>query len=149
MKAIVYCLFATLSFFVLVSHAQVPSKNKPIISKTVPITSFDSLDIQGPINVYIDATQSHPSLQILGDQKRVLAVIYNQKNHTLHLGTKPIYRSEPGERLTIRINTSSAQIKQIQFNKSWFEIFKYYRIEYVAVFFIVLFTSYSPANCRF
>ncbi|TLY48625.1 MAG: hypothetical protein E6K54_01100 [Gammaproteobacteria bacterium] len=118
MKDIVYCLFATLSFFILVSHAQVPSKNKPIISKTVPITSFNSLDIQGPINVYIDATQSHPSLQILGNQKRVLAVTYNEKNHTLHLETKPIYRSEPGERLTIRINTSSAQIKQIQFNSN-------------------------------
>lgn len=116
MKFIAYCLVATLSLFSLASLAQVSSK--PIISKNVPINSFDSLDIQGPINVYIDATQTHPSLQILGDQKRVFAVTYSEKNHTLYLGTKFIYRSEPGERLTIRVNTSPTQIKQILFNSN-------------------------------
>lgn len=116
MKIIAYCLFTTLSLFCLVSLAQVSSR--PIICKNIPINSFDSLDIQGPINVYIDATQTHPSLQIMGDQNRVFAVIYSEKNHTLHLGTKPIYQSEPGERLTIRVNTSPTQIKQIQFNSN-------------------------------
>ncbi len=116
MKVIAYCLFAVLLLFSLVSLAQAASR--PIICKNISINSFDSLDIQGPINVYIDATQTRPSLQILGDQKRVFAVTYSEKNHTLHLGTKPIYHSEPGERLTIRVNTSPAQIKQIQFNSS-------------------------------
>lgn len=118
MKVIAYCLIATLSLFSFLSHAQVTTQSTPLISKNIPINNFNSLDIQGPINVYIDATQTHPSLQILGDQKRVLAVTYSEKNHTLHLGTKPIYRSQPGERLTIRVNTSPTQIKQIQFNSN-------------------------------
>lgn len=118
MKVITYCLFAILSLFSLFSHAQLPSQNKSLISKNIPINNFDNLDIEGPINVYIDATETHSSLQILGDPKSVFAVTYSEKNHTLHLGTKSIYRSEPGKRLTIRVNTSPAQIKQIQFNSN-------------------------------
>lgn len=118
MKVFAYCLFVSLSLFSLFSHAQVTSHSKPIISKNIPINDFDSLDIQGPVNVYIDATQTHPSLQILGDWKRVFAVTYSEKNHILHLGTKPIFRPEPGERLTIRVNTSPSKIKQIQFNSN-------------------------------
>jgi uncharacterized protein YbcV (DUF1398 family) len=116
MKVIAYCLFISLSLFSLLSHAQLPPHRGPIISKNISINDFDSLDIQGPINVYIDATQTHSSLQILGDQKRVFAVTYSVKNHILHLGTKHIYSSMPGERLTIRVNASPAQIKQIQFD---------------------------------
>ena len=93
MKVFAYCLFVSLSLFSLFSHAQVTSHSKPIISKNIPINDFDSLDIQGPVNVYIDATQTHPSLQILGDWKRVFAVTYSEKNHILHLGTKPIFRN--------------------------------------------------------
>ena len=118
MKVFAYCLFVSLSLFSLFSHAQVASHNKPIIRKNIPINDFDSLDIQGPVNVYIDATQTHPSLQILGDSKRVFAVTYSEKNHILHLGTKPIFRPEPGERLTIRVNISPTKIKQIQFNSN-------------------------------
>ena len=118
MKVIVYCLVTALAFFSLVGRTQVISKNKPIISKNIPINNFDSLDIQGPINVYIDATLTHPYLQILGNQRRVSAVTCREKNHTLYLGTKPIYRSEPGERLTILVNTTPAQIKQIRFNSN-------------------------------
>lgn len=118
MKVFAYCLFVSLSLFCLSSHTQVALHTQPIISKNIPINDFDSLDIQGPVNVYIDATQTHPSLQILGDSKRVFAVTYSEKNHILHLGTKPIFRSEPGERLTIRVNTSPMQIKQIQFNSN-------------------------------
>lgn len=116
MKIIACSLFSALSLFCLVSLAQVSSR--PIMCKNIPINSFDSLDIKGPINVYINATQALPSLQILGDQNRVSAVTYSEKNHTLHLGTKPIYRSEPGEKLTIRVNASPTQIKQIRFNSN-------------------------------
>lgn len=115
MKAIAHCLFISLSLFSLLSHAQLPSQREPIISKNIAINDFDSLDIQGPVNVYIDATQTHPSLQILGDSKRVSAVTYSEKTHVLYLGTKPIYQSKPGERLTIKVNASPAQIKRIQF----------------------------------
>lgn len=115
MKAIAYSLLVYLFLFSPLNHAQSPQRG-PIIRKNIAINDFDSLDIQGPINVYIDATQTHASLQILGDPKRVFAVTYTEKNHTLHLGTKPIYWSKPGERLTIRVNASPAQIKQIQFN---------------------------------
>ncbi|MGC1854825.1 MAG: DUF2807 domain-containing protein [Candidatus Aquirickettsiella sp.] len=118
MKVIIYCLLVSLSLFSLVGHAQLPSQRGSIISKNIPINDFDSLDIQGPVNVYIDATQAHTSLQILGDPKRVFAVTYSEKNHILHLGTRPIYRSVPSERLTIRVNTSPAQIKQIQFDSN-------------------------------
>jgi Putative auto-transporter adhesin, head GIN domain len=118
MKVIAYCLFTILSIFCLVGHAQLPSQKGPIISKNIAINDFDSLDIQGPVNVYIDATQTHTSLQILGDPQRVSAVTCNEKNHILHLGTKSIYRAVPGERLTIRVNTSPEQIKQIQFNSN-------------------------------
>ena len=116
MKVIDYSLFISLSLFSLLGHAQLPPCKGSIISKNVSINDFDTLDIQGPVNVYIDATQDHTSLQILGDPKRVFAVTYSEKNHSLHLGTKPAYRSMPGERLTIRVNTSPAQIKQIQFD---------------------------------
>jgi Putative auto-transporter adhesin, head GIN domain len=116
MKVLAYSLFISLSLLSLLSHAQLPPCRGSIISKNISINDFDSLDIQGPVNVYIDATQTHTSLQILGDPKRVLAVTYSEKNHSLHLGTKPVYRSLPRERLTIRVNTSPAQIKQIQFD---------------------------------
>lgn len=117
MKVIAYCLFTSLSLYCLMGHSQLPSPAVPIISKNITINNdFDSLDIQGPINVYIDATQTHSSLQIIGDQKRVYAVTYNEKNHILHLGTKHIYQSKPGERLTILVNAPPAQIKQIQFD---------------------------------
>lgn len=118
MKVIAYCLLISLSLFSLLGYAQSPSQREPIISKNIAINDFDSLDIQGPVNVYIDATQNHTSLQVLGDPKRVFAVTYNEKNHILHLGTKPIYRSRPGESLTIRVNTSPGQIKKIQFNSN-------------------------------
>lgn len=118
MKIILYCLIAIVPFFNLVGQAQVPSKNKPIITKNIPINNFSCLNIQGPINVYIDATQNHPFLQIMGDQESVFAVTYSEKNHILHLGTKSIYRSKPGAKLTIRVNTAPAQIKQIQFNSN-------------------------------
>lgn len=118
MKVIAYCLLISLSLFSLLGHTQSPLQRGPIISKNVSINDFDSLDIQGPVNVYIDATQTHTSLQILGDPKRVFAVTYSEKNHSLHLGTKPVYRSMPGERLTIRVNTSPSQIKQIQFDSN-------------------------------
>lgn len=116
MKITAYCLFISLSLFSLLGHSQLPSQRGSIISKNIAINDFNSLDIQGPINVYIDATETHNSLQIMGDQKRVFAVTYSEKNHILYLGTKHIYRSKPGERLTIRVNTSPAQIKQIQFD---------------------------------
>jgi uncharacterized protein YbcV (DUF1398 family) len=117
MKVIAYWLFVSLSLFSLLGHAQVSSQKESLITKTISIDDFDSLDIQGPVNIYIDATQTHSSLQIMGDQKRVFAVTYSEKNHILHLGTKHIYQSKPGESLTIRVNTSSpAQIKQIRFD---------------------------------
>lgn len=118
MKVFTYCLFVSLSFFSILGYAQVASPSKLIVRKNVPINDFDSLDIQGPVNVYIDATRTHSSLQILGDPKRVFAVTYNEKNHILHLGTQLIFRSVPGEKLTIRVNTSPTQIKQIQFNSN-------------------------------
>ncbi|WP_342219974.1 GIN domain-containing protein [Rickettsiella endosymbiont of Miltochrista miniata] len=118
MKIIAYCLLISLSLFSILGHAQLPPHRASIICKNISINDFDSLDIQGPVNVYIDATQTHTSLQILGDPKRVLAVTYSEKNRILYLGTKPVYRSAPGERLTIRINTSPAQIKQIQFDSN-------------------------------
>lgn len=121
MKIIAYCLFSSLALFSLVGcHTTqlFSQKEQSIISKNIAINDFDSLAIQGPINVYIDATQTHASLQILGDPKRVFAVTYSEKNHILYLGTKHIYRSKPGENLTIRVNTSPAQIKQIQFDSN-------------------------------
>lgn len=117
MKAFAHCLFIYLAFFSLLGHAECPQKG-PILIKNIAINDFDSLDIQGPINVYIDATQAHTSLQVLGDPKRVFAVTYKEKKHTLHLGTKPIYWSKPGERLTIRVNTLPTQIKQIRFDSN-------------------------------
>lgn len=117
MKIIAYCLLISLSLCSL-GHAQLPPHRAAIVCKNISINDFDSLDIQGPVNVYIDATQTHTSLQILGDPKRVLAVTYSEKNRMLYLGTKSVYRSAPGERLTIRINTSPAQIKQIQFDSN-------------------------------
>ncbi|MFZ0219015.1 MAG: DUF2807 domain-containing protein [Candidatus Aquirickettsiella sp.] len=118
MKAIIFCLFISLSLFSVLIQAELPPHEKPIICKNISVNDFDSLNIEGPINVYIDATQTHTSLQILGDPKRVNAVTYSEKNHVLYLGTKPIYWSAPEERLTIRVNTSPAQIKQIQFNSN-------------------------------
>lgn len=118
MKIIDYCLFISLCLFSLLGHAQLPPHRAPIISKNISINDFDSLNIQGPINVYIDATQTHTSLQILGDPKRVFAVTCNQKKHILYLGTKSVFNSTPGERLTIRVNTTPAQIKQIQFDSN-------------------------------
>lgn len=120
MRTIVYCLFISLAFFSQLGHAQSSFQKGPIITKTIAIKDkdFDSLDIKGPVNVYINATQTHTSLQILGDPARVLAVTYSEKNHILYLGTKPIYHPVTGERLTILINTYPAQIKQIQFNSN-------------------------------
>lgn len=122
MKVVACCLFITLSLFCLLGRAaQLPCHRecikRPIVSKSIVINHhFDSLDIKGPVNVYIDATQPHTSLQIMGDLKRVSAVTYSNKNRTLYLRTKPIDQSMPGERLTIRVNTSPLQIKRIQFN---------------------------------
>ncbi len=123
MKIIAYCLSISLSLFSLVGcHTTplFPQRERSIISKNIVINNdFDSLDIQGPINVYIDATQTHASsLQIMGDPERVFAVTYSEKNHILHLGTKHIYRSKPDENLTIRVNTDPSQIKQIQFDSN-------------------------------
>lgn len=118
MKIIIYCLFISLLLFSLISHAQLPLHRESVITKNIAINDFDSLDIQGPVNVYIDATQNHTSLQIIGDPKRVYAVTCTEKNHILSLGTKPIYYSAPNERLTIRLNTLPRQIKQIQFNSN-------------------------------
>lgn len=118
MKIIAYCLLISLSLFSMLGHAQLPPHKGPIICQNISINDFDGLDIQGPVNVYIDATQTHTSLQILGDPKRVFAVTYSEKNRVLYLGTKPVYRSPPGERLTIRINASPTQIKQIQFDSN-------------------------------
>jgi hypothetical protein len=117
MKVFAHCLFIYLTFFSLPSHAQY-SQRDLIISKNIAINDFDSLDIQGPINVYIDATQTHTSLQVLGDAKRVFAVTYKEKNHILHLSTKPIYWPKPGERLTVRVNVLPTQIKKILFNSN-------------------------------
>ena len=89
MKVFAHCLFIYLTFFSLPSHAQY-SQRDLIISKNIAINDFDSLDIQGPINVYIDATKTHTSLQVLWDAKRVFEVTYKEKNHIHHLSTKPI-----------------------------------------------------------
>ena len=120
MKVLAYYLFSSLALFCVLGHTQSAPITSPIPcpSKDIPINSFSSLSIRGPINVYIDATQTKPSLQILGDPKSVSNVTWKEKNHTLYLGTKLFYPARHDGRLTIKVNTTPQQINQILFHSN-------------------------------
>ena len=121
MKILAYCLLPSLALFGMLGQAQsAPSAPSPCPSKgaSIAINNFSSLNIQGPINVYIDATQAKPSLQILGDPKLVSNVTWKEKNHTLYLSTKLFYQARHGERLTIKVNATPQQITQILFHSN-------------------------------
>lgn len=115
MKVITNCLIASLCLFWVLGHTQSLPSSIPLISKKIALRDFTTLDIQGPVNVYIDATQPNSSLQILGDAKTVSAVTWKEKNHILYLGTKWMYRPSVNDRLTIKVNTASGKINQIRF----------------------------------
>jgi hypothetical protein len=119
MKILAYCLLPCLSLFCLLGQAQSAcAPSMPYLNKGIAIDSFSSLNIQGPINVYIDATQTKPSLQILGDPRSVSNVTWKEENHTLYLGTKLFYLARPDKRLTIKVNTTPQQINQILFHSN-------------------------------
>ncbi len=121
MKIVASALLPSLALFCILGHAQsstLSSPPIPYLNKDIAISRFSSLNIQGPIDVYIDATQTKPSLQILGDQKCVSEVTWKEKNHTLYLGTKSFYQARHDRRLTIKVNTTSKQINQILFHSN-------------------------------
>ncbi len=123
MKILAYYLSSSLAFFCMLGHAQLaPSATTsppiPCSSKDIALNSFSSLSIRGPINVYIDATQTKPSIQILGDEKSVSNITWKEKNHTLYLGTKLFYQARHDGRLIIRVNVTPKQINQILFHSN-------------------------------
>lgn len=117
MKILAYCLLPSLALFCMLGHTQ-SEPSIPCLNKEIAINSFSSLNIQGPINVYIDATHTKPSLQILADSRSVSHITWKVKNHTLYLGTKLFYQARRDGRLTIKVNATPQQITQILFHSN-------------------------------
>ncbi|MDQ8039228.1 MAG: DUF2807 domain-containing protein [Rickettsiella sp.] len=110
--------YYALAIFCFSTSVDAQTTSNVFVCKNVETPTFSELTIQGPVNVVINTSQinaSAPSLQIFGDPKTASIVTWEVKNKILTLGTKWDYRPHRSDYLTIKVNITPAQLKQISF----------------------------------
>jgi hypothetical protein len=119
MKLPTYCLFVLFLCFSSAASAQTTG-TPSVPSKNTTIPTFSGLNVQGPVNVIIEAKAkaATPNLQISGNAKTIAQVNWQVKNNSLSLGMKGRYWPRRGDKLSIKLNVTPTQLKHINFNSN-------------------------------